>query len=156
MTSRVLVALRVPGPPGRAFRVFTEEVGLWWRPNVLFQTAPRAPGVMAFDPPGEGGRFVERLAGGELHVVGEVTAWEPGVRLAFGWRAATFAPGQTTTVEVRFEAVGQETRVTVEHQGWDSVPAGHVARHTLPAGVFDLRLAEWWRALLASLKGRLA
>lgn len=158
MTSRVLVALRVPGPPDRAFRVFTEEVGLWWRPNVLFQTTPRAPGAMAFEPPGEGtpGRFVERLANGKLHVVGEVTAWEPGVRLAFGWRAATFAPDQHTKVEVRFEAVDGETRVTVEHQGWDSVPAGHVARHTMPTGVFDLRLAEWWRVLLTSLKGRLA
>ena len=36
-----------------------------------------------------------------------------------------------THVEVRFEAVGEETRVTVEHAGWDSVPAAHVARHGL-------------------------
>jgi hypothetical protein len=29
-----------------------------------------------------------------------------------------------------------ETRVTVEHRGWDSVPQEHVARHGFPDAVF--------------------
>ena len=62
-----------------------------------------------------------------------------------------FAPGMDTEVEVRFEAVGAETRVTVEHRGWDSVPIEHVARHHFPDGVFLRRHAEWWRVLLEGL-----
>jgi uncharacterized protein YndB with AHSA1/START domain len=157
VTSRVLVALRVPGSAERAFQVFTEEIGAWWRPSPLFAFTPRSPGVMAFEPPCEDGpgRFVERLANGRTFVIGEITAWEPGRRLAFAWRQASFAPDETTRVEVRFEPVGDETRVTVEHTGWDSVPPVHVARHALPEPVFSRRLADWWRGLLVSMGERL-
>ena len=151
MTSRVVVALRVKASPARAFEVFTQEVGLWWRPNGLFQFTPRGAGVLAFEP-GEGGRFTETLPSGQVFEIGRVRAWEPPSRLVFGWRQATFTPDQDTEVEVRFEAVGEETRVTVEHRGWDSVPAEHVARHRFPDAVFLQRHAEWWQALLASLK----
>jgi hypothetical protein len=55
-------------------------------------------------------------------------------------------------VEVTFEAVGDgETRVTVIHAGWDSVPQAHVARHGFPLAVFQMRHAEWWQALLGRL-----
>ncbi len=151
MSSRVLVALRVSASPGRAFEAFTAEVGQWWRPNLLFQLTPRSPGVVAFEG-GLGGRFIETLPGGKVFEIGRITAWEPGVRLAFGWRQATFAPDQLTQVEVRFEAVGAETRVTVEHRGWDSVPANHVARHGFPDALFLRRCADWWTALLQGLK----
>ena len=151
MTSRIVVALRVKASPARAFEVFTQEVGLWWRPNGLFQFTPRSPGVLAFEP-GEGGRFTETLANGQVFEIGRIRAWEPPSRLVFGWRQAAFAPDQDTEVEVRFEAVGEETRVTIEHRGWDSVPAEHVARHRFPDAVFLRRHAEWWQALLASLK----
>ena len=43
MTSKVYVALRVKATPERAFAVFTQEIGAWWRPSGLFQTTPRAP-----------------------------------------------------------------------------------------------------------------
>ena len=88
--------------------------------------------------------------------IGKVRVWTPPSRLVFGWRQAAFAPGQDTEVEVRFEAVGDETRVTVEHLGWDSVPATHVARHGFPDSIFLRRHAEWWQALLASYKADLA
>mgnify|MGYP001252663246 CR=1 FL=1 len=58
MTSKVYVALRVKAAPERAFAAFVEEIGAWWRPNGLFQTTPRAPGRLSFEP-GEGGRLVE-------------------------------------------------------------------------------------------------
>lgn len=158
MTSRILVAMRVPGPPERAFRVFTEEIGLWWRDNPLFRFTPRSPGTLAFEPPAADrpGRFVETLPNGETFQIGEVTAWEAGRRLAFGWRQATFGPDQRTEVEISFEPVGAETRITVLHHGWDSVPQTHAAKHGMPAPLFDQRHGEWWRTLLSALKGRLA
>jgi uncharacterized protein YndB with AHSA1/START domain len=155
MSSRILVALRVPATPARAFQAFTAEIGLWWRPNQLFQFTRRsAAGRLAFEP-GEGGRFTETAADGEVFEIGRITAWQPGTRLAFTWRQASFAPGQVTEVEIRFEAVGSETRVTVEHRGWETVPQHHVARHTFPDAVFLQRHGEWWQALLASLRSRM-
>lgn len=153
MTSRVLVALRVKASPERAFDVFTGEIGLWWRPNDLFRFTPRSPGVLSFEP-GEGGRFLETLPGGQVYEAGRITVWTPGERLAFTWRVAGFAPEASTTVEVCFEAVGDETRVTVEHSGWETIPQDHVARHGFPLHHFLQREAEWWQALLASLRGR--
>jgi uncharacterized protein YndB with AHSA1/START domain len=151
VTSRVLVALRVKATPERAFEAFVEEIGAWWRPNRLFEFTPRDPGVMAFEP-GEGGRLIETLGGGKVFEIGRIRAWEPPSRLVFGWRQATFEPGQDTEVEVRFDPVGAETRVTVAHSGWDRVPAAHVARHGFPDDIFLTRHAEWWRALLVSLR----
>jgi hypothetical protein len=56
---------------------------------------------------------------------------------------------------VSFEPVGLETRVTVAHTGWDTVPAAHVARHGFPNELFLTRHAEWWQALLASMRSGL-
>ena len=154
MSSAVMVALRVKATPQRAFEVFTRDIALWWRPNPLFRFTPRSPGTLAFEPQ-EGGRFTETLPSGKVFEIGRVRVWEPGSRLVFGWRCAWFEPDQDTEVEVRFESVGEETRVTVEHRGWDSVPVENAARHGFPAAVFLKREAEWWRVLLGSLSERI-
>ena len=152
MSSKVLVALRIKAAPLRVFEVFTADIGAWWKPNALFSFTPRSPGVLAFERAGEeAARLVERLPSGKVFEIGPVRVWSPGERLVFGWRQASFAPDMDTEVEVRFEPVGDETRVTVEHRGWDSVPQPHVARHTFPDGLFLRRHGEWWRDLLAGL-----
>jgi len=155
LSSKVLVALRVRATPERAFAVFTAEIGQWWRPNGMFHFTPRSPGVIGFEP-GETGRLTETLPNGKVFEIGKVRAWEPPTRLVVGWRQAAFTPDQDTEVEIRFEAVGDETRVTVEHRGWDSVPQEHVARHGFPNTVILQRHAEWWQSLLASFKMRVA
>ncbi len=154
MASRVLVALRVKASPQRAFEAFTAEIGQWWRPNAMFRFTPRSPGVLGFefDTKGRGLRLTETLPNGKIFEVGLVRVWQPGEKLAFGWRQATFEPDQMTEVEVTFEAVGEETRVSVTHTGWDSVPSEHVARHHFPDSVFLHRHGEWWRDLLASYR----
>jgi hypothetical protein len=50
--------------------------------------------------------------------------------------------------------VGAETRITVEHRGWDTVPADHVAKHRWPETIFLRRHGEWWRASLEALAQR--
>ena len=155
MPSRVFVALRVKATPLRAFTVFTEEISVWWRPNALFNFTPRSPGLMAFEEDERGRRLVEQLPGGKVFEVGRVSVWEPGARLAFGWRQATFAPDQWTEVEVTFQAVGEETRVSVTHTGWDSVPGEHVAKHGFPEMLFMRRHGEWWQTLLSAMETRL-
>lgn len=150
MTSSVLVALRIAASPARVFEAFTQDIALWWSPNPLFQLTPRGDGALRFEP-GEGGRLVTTLPNDKAFEVGRITAWEPPRRLAFTWRQASFAEGQLTHVEVLFEAVGEETRVSVEHRGWDTVPPEHAARHGFPERIFLQRQGEHWRALLARL-----
>ena len=152
-----MLALRVRASQARAFEAFTREIGAWWRPSPLFQTTPR-PGVLSFELARDGtglcGRLIETRAGGKVFEIGRITAWDPPHRLAFAWRQANFPPGLSTEVEVVFEAVGEVTRVSVEHRGFDQVPAG-AARHGWPDQVLLLRLADFWRAQIAAVAARL-
>jgi hypothetical protein len=118
------------------------------------RSAPHPGKIRRGDP--RRGRFTETLSDGKIFEIGRITAWEPGVRLAFTWRQATFSPEQVTEVEVRFEPIGDETRVTVEHRGRDKVPQEHVARHAFPDAIFLRRHGEWWQALLSSYRQRFA
>ena len=150
MTAAVIVSLRVRASPLRAFEAFTEQIGIWWVHNPLFMLTPQGDGRLRFEP-GEGGRLVTTLADGEVFEIGRITVWQPGERLALSWRQATFAAGQSTALDVRFEAIGGETRVTVEHRGWDTIPQDHAARHGFPLLPFQRRQVDHWRMLLASL-----
>jgi uncharacterized protein YndB with AHSA1/START domain len=154
--SRVLVALRVPVPAARAFSAFTDQIGDWWKPNGLFQLGDGRDGTLAFEP-GPEGRLVETYADGSSFVVGHVLTWEPPRRLVLSWRQASFAPDQETELHVRFDdvddpaAAAVQTRVVVEHFGWDRIPREHAARHGLPLATFQIRFAQWWETLLRTL-----
>lgn len=145
--SRVFVALRVDATPERAFAVFTRDIARWWKPNGLFQFSDNRTGTLAFEP-GPAGRLVESYDDGTSFVIGEVRAWDPPHHLAVEWREASFGPDQSTELHVRFEPLGEQTRVVVEHFGWDGIPAAHAARHGFPLAPFQLRFAEWWQTLL--------
>lgn len=150
--SAVIVSLRVAAAPEDAFDTFTEEIGLWWQPGALFQITPRGDGRLSFE---NRERLVTTLANGKVFEIGRVTAWERPSRLAFTWRQATFTPDQLTSVEVVFEAVGGETRVTVTHRGWDTIPQDHVARHGFPLQATHMRLMEHWRVQLGRIARQL-
>lgn len=156
MSSRILVALRVPAAPERTFEAFTAEIGAWWKPSPMFAFTLRNPGTLSFEPghanSWKGGRLIETRPGGKVFKIGKIRAWAPPQSLVFSWRQATFAPGQGAEVEVTFEAIGAETRVTVQHVGWDTAPSDHVAKHTFPEAIFLRRRVEWWQGLLASFK----
>lgn len=149
--SRVLVASRVAATPERAFEAFTAEIGRWWRPNRLFEFSVGRVGTLAFVP-GPDGRLVERYDDGTEFVIGDVLRWDPPHGLVVTWRQAGFRDDQHTELHVSFDDLGDgQTRVTVEHFGWDGIPDEHVARHGFPLAVFQQRFAEWWRALLSEL-----
>ncbi len=150
-SSRVLSAIRVNAAPARAFAAFTQEIAHWWRPNGLFQFTRGKSGVLSFVP-GANGRLIETYDDGTVFVIGEVRVWDPPSRLVVTWRQESFAPDQSTELHVRFERAGEQTRITVEHFGWDTIPARHAARHGFPLGTFQLRFAEWWQVLLGNLR----
>ncbi len=158
MSSRILVSIRVAATPERAFAVFTEEIGDWWVANDLFRFTPGAPGRLAFDIPedeNEPARLVEHRPGGEPFEIGRVSVWEPAERVVVAWRQISFGPEHDTEVEVSFAPVGEFTRVTVEHRGWERIPQDHVARHSFPLNIFLTRHGEYWRALLSRFAGNI-
>jgi uncharacterized protein YndB with AHSA1/START domain len=155
MTSRVVLSLRIEATPLAVFEAFTRDIGEWWVHDDAFRFTPRSPGRLSFEPPGAdgaGGRLVETLPGGKVFEIGQVSVWAPGERLVVSWRQATFGPDHATEVDVRFEPVGQETRVTLEHRGWDSVPMSHVARHGMPLTTFLSWQGRQWRNGLEHLR----
>jgi uncharacterized protein YndB with AHSA1/START domain len=149
--SAVLVAIRVPATPEDSFDAFTDDIGLWWRPSALFELTPRGDGTLSFD--GQS-RLITTLPNGKVFEIGRVTVWERGARLAFTWRQATFTPDQVTTVDVTFQAIEGDTRVTVTHRGWDTIPQAHVARHGFPLQATHGHLANVWRAGLTAFRDR--
>src|SRR3546814_8506209 len=122
----------------------------WWRTSVRFETA-RRPGVRSFEA-GEGGRLIETRENGKVFEIGRIRVWDPPRTLVFSWRQANFRLDLHTEVEVGFEAVGAETRVSVEHRGFDRVPTDSAARHRFPDEVLRLRLAEFWRGQIAAVR----
>lgn len=154
--SRVLVAIRVRAAAPRAFAAFTEQIAQWWKPNGLFRFSDGRDGTLTFEG-GPGGRLVETYADGTEFEVGRIRVWDPPNRLVMSWREASFEADQETELHVRFDAVDAPahasplTRVTVEHFGWDTIPAEHAARHGFPLPDFQIRYAEWWQILLARL-----
>ncbi len=140
--------------PATAFEVFTEEVDAWWKRGPRFRWRPEREGTLRFEP-GVGGRLVEVYdeAGEDVFEVGRVLVWKPADRLVFEFRAREFRAGEITEVEVRFEAVDQGTRVSVEHRGWDSLPAGHPVRHGLEGPAFRSMMGLWWADLLGAVRG---
>jgi uncharacterized protein YndB with AHSA1/START domain len=146
----LLVAVR----PEVAFRIFTEEIDLWWKRGPRFRFGGRTPGVLHFEP-GPGGRLFEAFgegAGARVQEAGRIQVWEPPSRLVFEWRNANFAPAETTEVEVRFEPSATGTYVTVEHRGWAALRPDHPARHGLEGADYSRFLGLWWGELMAALR----
>jgi uncharacterized glyoxalase superfamily protein PhnB len=131
----VRASVEVPTDPATAFRLFTEEMDLWWqRGPINFYDGGRA--VARRIEPGVGGRQLEVYdeAAGDVLVISHVSVWEPPRR--FMTRSAL----DDTETEVRFEPSDGGTRVTVEQR---LVPGGDPARAHLPSG-WD-GILDWYR-----------
>lgn len=141
-----------------AFRVFTEEIDLWWRTGPRFRIGRRQAGKLTFEG-GLGGRLFEtyETAGGtRTHESGRIVLWEPPRRLAFEWRGVNFKAGESTLVEVNFDPAADGTRVTLRHSGWSRMPDEHPVRHGRVGAAFIREIGMWWAALLSSLREHLS
>ena len=99
--STVSVALDVEAEPQAAFDTFVEELAAaLTRIGIDFAS-------------GAEGRIHE---GGVD--VGRVTAWEPPARAALQWRAADWDAQDVSELELRCEASGERTRITLELRGF--------------------------------------
>lgn len=146
MSDAVTVTTLVEVDAPTAFTIFTDEIDRWWRREPRFRAGAR-PGQMRLDRE----RLVEVLGDRELEL-GRVTTWEPPRRLVIAWSGVTRVAGAETEVEVRFAREGDATRVTIEHRGWDRVPAKHPGRGGVTGVAFEGLIGGWWAELLTALR----
>jgi Activator of Hsp90 ATPase homolog 1-like protein len=158
MTDSARVTVGVALPPAQAFRIFTEEIELWWRRGPRYRSARGDSGLIALEPRAGGRVFESYTVGAMEHVVeiGRIRVWDPPRRLLFDWRAANFAPAERTEVEVLFESTASGTRVMVTHSGWAAIRADHPVRHGKTGADFSREIGLWWGGLLAAWRVRCA
>jgi len=153
MSAKVMVSIRLAVEPAAAFDLFTRKVDDWWRKGPKYRMHAARGGQLRFEP-GEGGRLVDIYdeATGDLFEIGKILVWRPGERLVFEWRQPGFKPGQVTEVDIAFAAVPGGTKLTLEHRGWETIPADHPARHKLDDRGFLMIKAQWWDEQLEALR----
>jgi uncharacterized glyoxalase superfamily protein PhnB len=95
--------------PATAFRVFTDEIDLWWLRGPINNWDSARVVEMRCEP-GVGGRLLEIYdeSVGDVLELARITTWEPGVRL--GWQSSV----DDVRIEVLFQAIGKRTRVRVQ------------------------------------------
>ena len=101
-------------PPPRAFALFTQERGKWWKAGI-----DKHPFTDIVMEPHPGGRWFERSADGVETDWGRVLAWEPPGRLLLAWHLNAkpeFDARFLTEVEIVFAAANAGTTTgTLEH-----------------------------------------
>ena len=153
-SDQTTVSVTVATDPTTAFEIFTRETDQWWRRGPKFRIAGKERGLLRFEP-WVGGRLIEEFEspeGPQVFTKGTITAWEPPQRFRFEWRGVNFAPGESTRVEVQFEAVPTGTRVTVRHSGWAALRDDHPVRHGQQGPAFIRMIGLWWGELMTSFR----
>jgi uncharacterized protein YndB with AHSA1/START domain len=113
-TDAIRKSVTVPLPIDKAFRLFTDGVNTWW-PFASHSIGGEQVEEVIFDVDAK--RLYERDADGSEHDWGDIHVWDPPNRFLLGWRVNPASPA--TEVEVRFSREGEETRVDLEHRGWE-------------------------------------
>jgi uncharacterized protein YndB with AHSA1/START domain len=139
----------VDAAPEQAFRLFTEEIGFWWRRDTPYWN-DRERGLFVRLEPGVGGRLVEvhDADTGAGFEAGRVTAWEPGARLALTWTQVGWPEDAFTDIEVTFEPAGDGTLVRLRQTGFERVGAG--------AAGFRAGYESGWREVLGWFAGHVS
>ncbi len=119
MIPAIKKTVTVPLAPGEAFRVFTEDLELWWPVETHSLSAkngdrPRSVSVEAR----KGGKITETLPDGTTSDWATITDWRDGEGFAFDWYVGR-DPADATQVRVTFVGDGAETVVTLVHDGFD-------------------------------------
>jgi uncharacterized protein YndB with AHSA1/START domain len=121
-------AVIVRADPDHAFRLFTEGMGTWWPVDqysrAVSEFAAEGATVARLDfQAGPGGSIREVLSDGRVLPWGEVTQWDPPVRVVIAWRPHSL-PEPPTELDVTFTAGDGGTLVELEHRGWERLSDG--------------------------------
>lgn len=120
----VETSIEIERPAEVVFKLWTEEMNLWWprfgeKFRYTFAPADVEPDQIHLEPE-VGGRLYEVFADGEEYVIGTVTEIDPPRSISYTWRAPYWEGDTNITVTFR-EVLGTTTVVTVEHSGWEAL-----------------------------------
>lgn len=132
-------SIGLPVAIGRAFSVFTGEMGRWWPLENTFANAvsgrPDTLAAIVIET-FEGGRWFERATDGRETDWGRVVAYEPPNRLVLTWQITPKGqpepdPSRASILEIRFLSEGiSTTRVELTHRDFARHgPEGAAIRH---------------------------
>jgi hypothetical protein len=128
------VSVEVACAAEHAFQTWTTRFATWWPRS---HTVSGDPGATVVLEPGVGGRIFERLPDGVEVDWGEITGWEPPLRLAYLWHIRR-DPADATDVEITFVPLDDgTTRVDIVHTGWERLGAEGSAWRDANAGGWD-------------------
>lgn len=126
MIEPLIVEFEVEAPIEHAFAVWVDRPTMWWpRAKTVSRDALDA---IVFEG-AVGGRVYERSVDGVEHDWGRITRWDPPNGLSYTWHLF-FDPAEATDVDVRFEAAGDVTHVTIEQVGWERLGVEGETRRT--------------------------
>ena len=115
--SNIRKQLIVEAPAERAYRVFSENMGLWWPKEHHIGGSPLKDCIVE---PKVNGRWYELGEDGSQCDWGKVLTWDPPRRLVLAWQLNAefkYDPNFITEVEVSFTVLGpKRTRVDFEHR----------------------------------------
>ncbi len=114
----IVLSVDLPAPPALAFEAFVARFADWW-PAATHSLSRDAATACRLSPV-PGGALEERAPDGSWHRWGTVQVLEPGRRLRFSWHPGR-DPESAQWVDVAFEPVGDGSRVTLAHGGWDAL-----------------------------------
>lgn len=120
MIEPLRLSFDVPRSAAHAFTVWTRDIGRWWPAD--HTTTGEADLTVSLEPR-VGGRIFERTVDGREFDWGEILVWEPPERFVYSWHLKR-GREDATEVEIRFVATAvDETRVEIEHRGWERLGA---------------------------------
>lgn len=111
----IVVEFDVDATVGHAFEMWTERCTLWWPRS---HSMSQAEGFQVSFEPFSGGRVFETGPGGEEHVWGEITVWDPPHRVAYWWHIF-LDRDKATLVNVTFAPSRAGTTVRLENSGFE-------------------------------------
>jgi uncharacterized protein YndB with AHSA1/START domain len=103
-------------PPEEAFRIYTEQIALWW-PFETHSVEKQNVETIVFEGR-EGGRFFELAKNGAEHTWGTILVWDPPARIVHTWHPGR-GEGTSQEVELTFTSERDGTRVELVHTGWE-------------------------------------
>jgi uncharacterized protein YndB with AHSA1/START domain len=128
----------LPLAPAQAFELFTTQITAWWPPDRRHLNDADSQLFLRAS-----GRFFERAGNGTELDLGRVRLWDPPRRIVLDFYVGTDA-AHPTEVDIRFEAEGDGTRVSVNHRPRED-----------SAELWDKRAAIFarsWEAVLSALR----
>jgi uncharacterized protein YndB with AHSA1/START domain len=145
MPEPIQISFDVDCPVDHAFEVWTERISNWWPRSHTVSAESEADVVLERRV---GGRIYERTTAGDEHEWGEVTAFEPPLRLSYLWHIRRDR-ADATEVAISFTSIDERTtRVDIEHRGWERLGA--------EADTWRDRNYAAWGTLLPRYRGALS